>query len=361
MSHSAQDQRCTTRGRGAPGVSGARTWRLAGFEGDDISSCRAAVEGIVLAGVHAWGDSVLERVTCWPLVPIASRPLISHSLEWFHDAGIVAANICANSDTKPVCRCLGSGDELGIRLSYYEDVMPRGPAGCIGDVMLGSDADIFVVVDGTVVPKINLADLVRAHEVSGSLITVAATSSAKGIDGSVIPVGVSVFSRGVAEWILPIGYQDIKETLIPKLRSEELGVGTYMVEDTVLPRVRCAGSYLSVNKWAIERICRDEAPTAYVAKGESHVHTSAQLDPSVRLIGPVFVEPGCVIQSGAVIVGPTTIGKGSVVGADAIVSRSAVWSNAQVGAGAIVDDCVLTDGAAVKPGEIYRQTVVVPK
>jgi NDP-sugar pyrophosphorylase family protein len=349
-------------GAGVPLKGDTPRLSAAGFVSS--SSRRAAVavaEGIVLAGVHAWGDGVLDRVACWPLVPVAGRPLISHSLRWFRQAGLASASICANSDTVPVCRALRDGRSCGIGLEYYEDVLPRGPAGCTRDVMLDREATLFVVVEGSILPDLDLAELLAAHGRSGAMLTVVATTTCgRPASGRLVPVGVYVFSREVAETIRPLGFQDIKETLIPDMHERGMPVLTYLVENHSLPRVRCAASYLAVNKWATERISGDrELPAAYRVAGEARIHESARIDPHAKLIGPVLVDVGCVVEAGAVVVGPTTIGAGCRIARNAVISRSALWAGCGVGIGAILDDCVLIDESAVEDGAVLRNTVGV--
>ena len=152
------------------------------------------VYGIVLAGVHAWGGCVLDEVICRPLVPIAARPLVCHALEWLRGQGIPAASLCANSDTQGLRGYLGSGSGLGLALEYYEDVMPRGPAGCVRDAGAGRQAKWLVVVYGTIVPQIALADVLRAHEASRALLTIVAAQGGPGrsCDGKALePAGAA--------------------------------------------------------------------------------------------------------------------------------------------------------------------------
>ncbi len=133
---------------------------------------RGVLHGVILAGAHPWAERTLERAVCRPLVPIASRPLICHTLDWLRSARIQSASVCANSDTVLLRRRLRDGASLGVALDYHEDVMPRGPAGCARDVAAGSDADTFLVVEGSVLPRLDLADLLSTHVSSEAVLTV---------------------------------------------------------------------------------------------------------------------------------------------------------------------------------------------
>ena len=173
------------------------------------------VHGVVLAGVHAWGNFALEHALPRPLIPVAGRPLIHHTLSWLRHAGILSASICANSDTSVLRRCLGNGHALSLSLDYYEDVMPRGPAGCARDSVIYNDCSTFVVMDATIVPRIDLLRLVEAHQESKAALTVVVTSShSDGVRSCALlaPAGIYVFSPPALESIPADGYQDIRST-----------------------------------------------------------------------------------------------------------------------------------------------------
>jgi NDP-sugar pyrophosphorylase family protein len=324
----------------------------------------ARVCGVVLAGVHSWGDCVLEQVACRPLLPVASRPLIWHTLNWMGQAGVRTAVVCANSDTLVMRRCLGRGEGLDLTLEYCEDIMPRGPAGCVRDAALATPAETIIVADGTIVPQIDLAAILQAHAAASAAVTVVVTATGAG-DGRPTepyePTGIYVFARSVLDAVPPTGYQDIKETLIPRLYRSGARVVTHVVPRQRVLRVTDAVSYLTANLWAVEQLAGAGGATEdQVRDGKAWVHPTAQVDPTARFVGPVLVGARSVIEHGALVVGPTTIGGDCRIAARAVVSRSAVWDRCQVGAGAIVDQSILTDGTEVEAELVVRETVCLP-
>ena len=319
------------------------------------------VQGIILAGVHSWGHGALERVTCRPLLPIASRPLLARVAEWLGEAGVKEACVCGNSDTPRLRRCLGSGESVGLRLRYYEDDMPRGPAGCVHDAAKLGNGALLVVVEGTIVPRVDLSAVLRAHQQTDAALTmVVADDSGAGCASLEAgePLGIYVISSSALEHVPAAGYQDLKEVLIPRLYDAGERVATFAVSADLAPRVTGAASYLAVSSWAIKRMGMEAAwQEGYRLVGESWVHHTAQVSDDARLIGSVMIGADSVVGPGAMLIGPTLIGAGCRVDGGVVVSRTVVWDRCQLRQGAIIDHSILTDDTIIGEQEIVRNTL----
>lgn len=309
------------------------------------------IGGIVLAGVHRWGESPFEQLLPRPLLPVADSPLISYVLRWLRDAGIRDATVCANSESRLVRRCLGDGSRFGLDIRYYEDTLPRGPAGCVRDAAIGSSARDFVVADGSVIPFVDLDDLIQSHRRSGAALTVVTQPF---VDGDATtetmhrPAGIYIFSRRAIELTSKVGYQDIKELLIPNLDARGERTGIYQSDAESL-RVTCFDTYRLTNAWMIERMAGGSSQWAgYRRDAASLVHEQAAVHDGARLIGPVMIGPETHIAEGAIILGPTWIGAGCDVGKNAMICRSVLWDACSVAEGATVDHCVLAGGSIVE-------------
>lgn len=300
-----------------------------------------SVSAVVLAGTHHWSGSTFESLGPRPLVPIALAPLISYSLRWLHHGGIRLATICANGTTRVIQDAIREGEDLGIGLRYYEDVTPRGAAGCVRDAGLLSGSQTLVVTDGTAIPSLDLAELIASHRRSAAAVTVVVHR-----DGSAgappAPSGVYVFDRRVLDHVPETGFQDIKENLIPRLRRSGERVVAHEIP-TFCPHVLNAQTYLEVNHWVLERRTHEGMET-----GATLVHPTATVEPGARLVGPVQLGAGVRVLAGATIVGPTTIGDDSTIGADAVVARSVLWSRCVIGEGSVVHGCVIGNDAEVR-------------
>ena len=259
--------------------------------------------------------------------------------------------MCANSDTATLRRAFGDGRQAGIALRYFEDMMPRGPAGCTRDAARDLDAEELVVVDATIIPyALNLPELLEAHRESGALLTVVANSEGRGrAEPGMTPVGVFIMSPEALSAVPETGYQDIKQGLIPRLHAAGGRVAAHEVASCP-PRVNDSGSYFATLAWLLEyQASQPETEAGYHRLNGACVHESAEIDPDCRLVGRVHVGPRAVVEKNATVVGPTMIDRDCVVREDAVISRSALWGGATVGEGAVVDRCILSFGAKARP------------
>lgn len=310
--------------------------------------------GVVLAGVHRWGDTGLDSLCPRALLPVAHAPLIGHTFDWFRGAGITDVVLCANSATRAARRVLGNAAEFGVQLYYYEDRTPRGPAGCVRDALLCTAAERLIVIDGAVYPDIDLADVLTAHIAakSGATVVVSDEGLGAGATTALRPTGVYVLERSAAEQIPEVGYRDIKEELIPRLYETGVPVRT-LNAGRALTRVRDAESYMAVNAAALSRLCVGAAPPAGYGRIDGGlVHETARLDCPERTFGPVLVGPRSYVAAGARLVGPCVIGADCVIESGAIVSQSIAWRRCHVGIDAVVDQCILSDDTTVAAGEV---------
>jgi NDP-sugar pyrophosphorylase family protein len=316
--------------------------------------------GVVLAGTHPWTRSAFDRLPPRPLLPIAHRPLLSYSLSWLRDGGISYAVVCANRETQVLESRLQHHVHEGLIVAYRTDAMPRGAAGAIKDAVAGSDAQTFVVVDGTSIPNIDLREVLEAHRDNRAAATIVSHCETPRHGGRAIqiPSGIYVFERDALSSVPERGFHDIKESLIPQLYREKAHVAAVTV-DAPTPRVLDAASYRAVNEWAIEQLAASsQLPPGYAASGSCVHHRDASIARDVTFVGPVLVGPGARIESGAVIVGPTSIGADVVIKPDAFVSRSAIWRRSVIAHGVVADGCIIADDSLVPAGQqLFRDVV----
>lgn len=320
------------------------------------------IAGVVLAGSHVWRAGSLEALCPRALLPVVNKPLIDYVLEWLRQGGVTTVTICANDGAAALQAYLGDGAAAGLSLYYYHDRVPRGPAGCARDASLASGADHLVLVDAALIPRMDLRGLLAEHVASGAAFTkVVHRLAAQPLlnDGerrhaTYVPTGVRVFTRQALAVVPPSGFHDIKEWLVPQLRSRGEDLRVHVAE-LVSPAISGLEAYFAVQGWMLDRMRLDEiVPRGYEVRDDAFVHHSCQIAKSSRLIGPVMVGPRTRIEEEALLVGPSVLGAGCVVGRRTLLARSILWNGAVVSPGARIDQSLVATHATVEVGEEIR-------
>lgn len=324
---------------------------------------RQPVKAIILAGDHPWDRSPVGRIIPRALLPIAQSPVAAHLLRGLSASGVHSATFCVNPASRVLRRYFADGRRFDVELDYFEDQMPRGPAGCLRDAAVFSRAERFLVVEGSLVADFPYSDILQAHEQSGAPVTIVTGDDPLVSVGPAHlsqPAGVWVIDRGVLGHVPPAGYQDLKEGLIPRLLQANIPVRSHRI-DIPIPRVRDARSYYAINEWVVRRHTAGGSHYHdYRRHGQALVHESARVSASARLVGPVIIGPKAVIADDAWIAGPTVIGGSCSVEPRGCVLRSVLWDHAVVGCAATVDGSIVTNWAWVSADEPVVNQIFLP-
>ncbi len=315
--------------------------------------------GIILAGTFPWENSAFDRLSTRPLAPVGLRPLMAFSLSWMQNAGLRSVVVCGNRNSRALEAQLAQNYASELELSYLEDTMPRGAAGCVRDAALSSNSQTFVVTDGAAIPMVDLNELLEAHRRSGAAATIVVYDEPSGsVHPALVPAGVYVFERRILEPISPIGFTDIKEHLVPNLVRAGERVVTYTSRGSV-PRVLNADTYLAVNEYVTNDLVASRVPPeGYRLVGSALIHRDSVVASDVTMAGPIMIGPGVTIHSKAVIIGPTTIGCDVTIEGGALVSRSAIWRRAHIHSNAAIDRSIVADDAVIeRDRSVYRAVV----
>jgi len=316
--------------------------------------------GVVLAGTFPWANSAFDQLAPRPLVPLVHRPLIGFALSWLQTAGVCRVVVCGNRNTRALQQQLApmAGS---LSLSYLEDAMPRGAAGCAYDAAQSCPSQTFVVTDATAMPNVDLADVLSRHYLSGAAMTMVVYPEPRGAGESAlhVPAGLYVLTRRVVDAVAPLGFVDIKEHLIPKLVRAGERIATYAAAGAV-PRVLNARTYLAASDVATQlMVARRALPPDYELRGTALVHRDARVDGDATLAGPVIVAAGASIAGNAVVIGPASIGCDAVIEAGAVVSRSTIWRRSRIAGMTVVDRSIVGDDAIIGQQRQVNRSIVL--
>lgn len=276
------------------------------------------------------------------LWPFPSEALVTEVIRFVRQAGAATVAICANGKTKLIAAELSSPTRPWLDIHYSEDVMPRGPAGCLRDLQDWLAGDDVLAVQGTAFYECDLAAMHAQHRASGDAITIGVTRAGSSLELA----GVFLLRPDVLDLVSPVGYQDIKEQLLPRVLQAGSKCNYYVLQGTVR-LIHGIEHYLAALAEAIPRAAA-RAGVPPIAPGV-WAHPTAHVDSSVRCHGPVWIDAHARLEAGAVVLGPALIGPACHIGPRAVLHRSALLKQTSVPPDLRVSGSIVTPQTRLAP------------
>jgi len=322
------------------------------------------MKAILLAGGKGTRLRPLTIHTPKPIVPIFNRAFLHYQIDLLKQVPEIDEVILSlNYQPRRIEEMFGDGSDLGIKIRYVVEPAPLGTAGAIkyaGDKLTES----VVVFNGDVMTQLDLAAVIRMHRERQARATIVLTPvenpSAYGL--------VDTDANGNIRRFLEKPKPD-------EITTNHINAGIYVLEPDTFDRIP------SEVPWSIERsyfpslIERRETFVAYLYDGYwidigttekyTQVHrdimdgrfqappfldvpspctliaSDARIEDGATVEGPVFIDEGVLVKTGARVGPYTVLGRQTQVEEGAVIERSIIWPNCRVGSQASVTDAVL--------------------
>lgn len=106
-----------------------------------------------------------------PLLPVGDRPILDIVLRQLGGRGFDDVTIAVGHLAHLIRAVIGDGSRHGLSVGYHEEEEPLGTAGPLA-TMDGLDGT-FLMMNGDILTTLDYAELARAHEEAGNVLTVA--------------------------------------------------------------------------------------------------------------------------------------------------------------------------------------------
>lgn len=208
--------------------------------------------------------------------------------------------------------------------------------------------DVVLITSGAIWLEDDPAELVARHRESGNDLTVfgrkLTSHRASHAPVSLRPAGLYCCNRKALEHIPAKGFFDIKEQLIPQLLRSGMSVGAIALRRCTF-EITTWTAYLQALRSSLTGHYLDDSGYKSVAPGIWY-GDDVQISPKARIVGPAFLDHGCRLDDGAVVMGPSLLGPNSVVARDTWLVRVAAPAGLAMPPDTMIADGLLCSGGS---------------
>jgi NDP-sugar pyrophosphorylase family protein len=279
----------------------------------------------------------LTYVRAKAAVPVNGEPLAHRVARWLAGNGFADQIFNLHHCPASVAAAIGDGSGLGIRVRYSWEQPVLGSAGGPRHalpLLIDSGSPRFLLVNGDTLTDVDLDALLRAHEESGALVTMALVPNPAPHKYGGVTVTADGFVGGFT-------------------RPGETGGSWHFIGVQVAEAEAFAGLADGVRYESVGALYPD------LMRGSPRSIAACVSRASFRDIG---TPADCLATSLALAEeeGSRLVSPGARVAPSAAVERSALWEDVSVGAGARLTECIVADGVEIPAGLSLARCAVVP-
>ncbi len=322
---------------------------------------KKAIKVIILAGSRDFGRCPIASRLPTALWPVAGVSVLEHLLNSLANQGLEQFVICSNGDGSLLKDSIDVDNHLDV--NFIGEQLPAGTAGAIR-IAAGDQTNVLLLVFSSIIvnpPDIN--DLIEEHRRSKSDLTIFFNPGSVYGEQVGEAAGIYVCEPGVLEYIPSEGYFDVKQGLIPDLLRAGKTIHAAVLQ-THAGNFRDWKGYLTAISDYLDEQTRLNTNLQVLKQSDSGiiwVGNETRIDPSARIFGPVALMDGACVSKGAVILGPSLIGRNVNIGESSVITNSVLWDGAQVGANCEIQRCVIDRYVAIRGNTIVEEKAVIFK
>jgi mannose-1-phosphate guanylyltransferase/phosphomannomutase len=340
------------------------------------------MKGVLMAGGEGSRLRPLTSRRPKPLAPVAGKPVMEHIIALLRRHGITEIVATLHYLADEVESYFDSGVDFGVKMEYVVEDTPLGTAGAVkmADKLLAGET--FIVISGDALTDIDLSALVEHHKREGNDVTIALQRVTNPLEFGVvvtdengritrflekpswgevfsdtINTGIYVLEPGILDRMTRGKNYDFSKDLFPDMLRDGAKLGGYVI-DAYWTDIGNLEQYQQANYDALNGEVHLEPLGTEIAPGVL-AGPECRIDPSARLHLPIVLGDGVRIGPNVEIVGPTTIGSGSIIESGARIERSVLWEDCYVGEEASLNDCTIADRNTIERNATVSESTVV--
>lgn len=321
------------------------------------------MQAVILAGGLGTRLRPLTYTIPKPMLPVANKPALMHTVEALAAAGfdevIITTNFLAEAITAEL-----STMNTPLPVRCIKEDKPLGTAGCIKNI-IEQLSDNFLVIQGDAVADIDYRALARFHQENSADVTISTIRVQDTREFGIVEADESGRILRFQEKPLPeeafsnmanAGFYMIRKKVFDDVPQGEM----YDFSRQLFPRLMEEGAQFFAWEmggfWIdIGRIANYLEGNRHHIKGRAEIAAGVQVPESATLVAPFLIGPDAKIGEGAVIGPHAILAERCTIGEGARVSGSVLYHDVSLGAGARLSDCVVASSSS-----LGRDVVVEP-
>lgn len=196
------------------------------LRGDDFGS----IKTVILAGGKGTRLAPYTSVLPKPLMPLGDRAILELVMHQLARQGFVDITLSVGHLAHLIEAVLGNGADRSVDITYVREDVPLGTAGSLR--LVEGLEDTFLVLNGDLVTTLDYRDIVRDHQASDNLLTIATRQRQVTIDYGVIAVEAGA---GALHRVVRYEEKPVLDSMV--------SMGIYVMEPQVLNFIPVSGYF----------------------------------------------------------------------------------------------------------------------
>ncbi|WP_039657241.1 sugar phosphate nucleotidyltransferase [Clostridium tyrobutyricum] len=308
-----------------------------------------------------------------PMVPIMGKPLLERTILKLKESGIDEIVISTCYKSNYIQNTIGDGHNLGIKVNYISEDIPLGTGGAIKNSEKFFN-DSFIILNSDIVCDIPYDKFIKYHKDKHAQVSIAMTKvkdpSQYGViefdkdnyitafkekpkpgetNSKWINAGIYIFEPEVLHEIPQNTVVSIEKDTYPILLEKKYKMAAYQYSDYWID-IGTIKKYITAHSDILIKFYKNTAErnkyfkiTDLIVKGKN-----VKIDPSTKIIGPVFLGNNITINENCQIGPYTVIGDNSNISSNCTIEKSILWNNIKIDENVTLKNTVITSNYRVK-------------
>lgn len=315
-----------------------------------------------------------------PMTPLLGRPVMEHIINLLKKNRIT--DICVTLCYKPqiIMDYFGSGDRLGVQLTWFLEEEPLGTAGSVKNCMSHLGQEDFLVISGDCVCDLDLLQLIQFHQEHNAVATLGLYRHKSPLEYGLV---VTDEQGRVERFVEKPGWGQVV--------TDQINTGIYVLSPAAMERTP-QGESFDFGKDLFPTLLQQRAPLyglslegywcdmgdckAYLncacdalsgkvkldmglPKREGGVWSARPIPAHVAVVPPCWVSEEVQLGEGSLIGPHAVLDRGAIVGERSMVQRSILLENASVGPHSTLYGSILCKDSSTRKGAVLNEGAVL--